>query len=72
MLLICLLLALQVLLNQMEISGEELDFILSKYPPETPLNILMEEENPGSLPFFKEPTRDLEYALQTQSKEETM
>ncbi|KAK4262913.1 hypothetical protein QN277_028405 [Acacia crassicarpa] len=67
-----LLKAIKVLLNQKEISGEEIDFIMSKYPPETPLNILLEEENPGSLPFFREPTRDLEYALQTQSKEETM
>ena len=62
--------ALQVLLNQEEISGEEIDFILNKYPPQTPLRLLLEEENPGSLPFIKERVHDLEYALQTPSKEE--
>ncbi|KAF7828124.1 putative inactive ATP-dependent zinc metalloprotease FTSHI 1, chloroplastic [Senna tora] len=67
-----LLKAIKVLLNQKEISGEEIDFILNKYPPHTPLHLLLEEENPGSLPFFKEQVRDLEYALQTQSKEETV
>ncbi|KAJ1438066.1 P-loop containing nucleoside triphosphate hydrolase [Sesbania bispinosa] len=66
-----LLKAIKVLLNQKEISGEELDFILNNYPPHTPLHLL-EEEDPGSLPFNKEQVHDLEYAIQTQSKEEIM
>jgi hypothetical protein len=62
----------QVLLNQNEISGEELDFILNNYPPQTPITHLLEEENPGSLPFVKqEIEHDLEYALLTPSKGET-
>ncbi|KAI4326809.1 hypothetical protein L6164_019340 [Bauhinia variegata] len=66
-----LLKAIKVLLSQKEISGEEIDFILNKYPPQTPLHLLLEEENPGSLPFIKEQEHNLEYALQTHSKEET-
>lgn len=65
-------LALQVLLNQEEINGEEIEFILNKYPPETALHILEEEENAGTLPFTKEQVHDLEYALNTQSNEETI
>ncbi|KAE8055124.1 hypothetical protein FH972_011985 [Carpinus fangiana] len=67
-----LLKAVKVLLDQKEISGEELDFILNKYPPQTPITRLLEEENPGSLPFVKqEKEYDLEYALLTPSKGET-
>lgn len=44
-------LSLQVLLERKEISGEEIDFILNKYPPQTPLKLLLGEENPGSLKF---------------------
>lgn len=60
---------MQVLLNQKEISGEELDFILSTYSPQTPVSLVLEEENPGSLPFF--PHEELESALANQSKEES-
>ncbi|GLT90750.1 hypothetical protein SLE2022_086680 [Rubroshorea leprosula] len=48
-----LLKAVKVLVNQKEMSGEEIDFILNNYPPQTPLSRLLEEENPGSLPFIK-------------------
>ncbi|XP_061350930.1 probable inactive ATP-dependent zinc metalloprotease FTSHI 1, chloroplastic [Gastrolobium bilobum] len=67
-----LLKTIKVLLNQKEINGEEINFILNQYPPQTPLHLLLEEENPGNLPFIKEQVHDLEYALQTQSKEETV
>ncbi|XVE58083.1 hypothetical protein DITRI_Ditri04bG0142000 [Diplodiscus trichospermus] len=68
-----LLKAVKVLLNQKEISGEEIDFILNKYPPQTPLSLLMKEENPGSLPFIKrEQERDLEHVLLTHSTPETL
>lgn len=61
----------QVLLNQKEISGAEIDFILDKYPPETPISLLLEEENPGSLPFFGEENGyELEHALATSSNGE--
>ena len=64
---------LQVLLNQKEISGEEIDFILNKYPPQTPLSRLLEEENPGNLPFIKqEQERDVERGLLTHSTSETL
>lgn len=61
----------QVLLNQMEISGEEIDFILNNYPPQTPVSLLLEEENPGSLRFNKEQGRELEYVLASNCKAET-
>ncbi|XVF12947.1 hypothetical protein REPUB_Repub08aG0164200 [Reevesia pubescens] len=72
-----LLKAVKVLLNQKEISGEEIDFILNNYPPQTPLSLLLEEENPGSLPFIKqeqeqEQERDLERVLPTHSTSETL
>ncbi|TKY60737.1 ATP-dependent zinc metalloprotease FtsH [Spatholobus suberectus] len=67
-----LLKTIKVLLNQKEISGEEIEFILNKYPPQTPLHLLEEEENAGNLPFATEQVHDLEYALKTQSNEETM
>lgn len=62
---------LQVLLDQEEISGEEIEFILNKYPPQTPL-YLLEEEYAANLPFNKEQVQDLEYALKPQSNEETL
>ncbi|KAK7399096.1 hypothetical protein VNO78_10271 [Psophocarpus tetragonolobus] len=67
-----LLKTIKVLLNQNEISGEEIEFILNKYPPQTPLRLLEEEESAGNLPFTKEQVHDLEYALKSQSNEETM
>ncbi|KAF3448725.1 hypothetical protein FNV43_RR09438 [Rhamnella rubrinervis] len=68
-----LLKAVKVLLNQQEIKGEEIDFILNNYPPQTPVSVLFEEENPGSLPFVtKEQERELEHALINQSKGETL
>lgn len=67
-----LLKAVKVLLNQKEISGEALDFILNNYPPQTPIVRLLEEENPGSLPFMKQETQqELELALLSPSKEES-
>lgn len=64
---------MQVLLNQQEIRGGEIDFILNKYPPQTPVDLLFEEENPGTLPFVtQEQGREFEYALLTQSKGETL
>ncbi|KAL5538136.1 hypothetical protein UlMin_044214 [Ulmus minor] len=69
-----LLKAVKVLLNQTEISGVEIDFILNKYPPQTPINLLFEEENPGSLPFFRKDSEEegREYALLSQSNGETL
>ncbi|ESW32175.1 hypothetical protein PHAVU_002G299700 [Phaseolus vulgaris] len=64
-----LLKTVKVLLDQEEIRGEEIEFILDKYPPQTPL-YLLEEEYAANLPLTKE-VHDLEYALKTQSKEET-
>ncbi|CAK9324479.1 unnamed protein product [Citrullus colocynthis] len=69
-----LLKAVKVLISQEEISGEEIDFILDNYPPETPISVLLQEENPGSLPFVRrgrgrerEHERDFEYAAIPQS-----
>ncbi|XP_020234785.1 probable inactive ATP-dependent zinc metalloprotease FTSHI 1, chloroplastic [Cajanus cajan] len=59
-----LLKTIKVLLDQKEISGDEIEFILSKYPSQTPLHLLEEEEeNAGNLPFTNEQVHDLEYAL---------
>lgn len=67
-----LLKAVKVLLNQKEISGEEIDYILNNYPPQTRLSLLLEEENPGILPFFKqELENELDYALLTTSEGKT-
>ncbi|CAN8325730.1 unnamed protein product [Cochlearia groenlandica] len=49
-----LLKTVKVLLNKKEISGEAIDFILDHYPPETPLNSLLQEQNPDTLPFVPE------------------
>ncbi|OMO79789.1 Peptidase M41 [Corchorus capsularis] len=68
-----LLKTVKVLLNQKEISGEEIEFILDKYPPQTPLSLLLNEENPGSLPFIKqEQEGDVEPLLLTHSTSETV
>ncbi|KAL5750131.1 hypothetical protein ACOSP7_024734 [Xanthoceras sorbifolium] len=68
-----LLKAVKVLLNQKEISGEEIDFILNNYPPQTQLTLLLEEENPGTLPFIKqEQGSEFEYALVNHSKGENL
>ncbi|XP_050942773.1 probable inactive ATP-dependent zinc metalloprotease FTSHI 1, chloroplastic [Cucumis melo] len=40
----------QVLIFHEEIIGEEIDFILDNYPPQTPISVLFQEENPGRLP----------------------
>lgn len=66
---------MQVLVNQEEIRGEEIDFILNNYPPQTPVSVLLQEENPGSLPFVRleqeqERERDFEYAVIAQSTTE--
>ncbi|KAG6577136.1 putative inactive ATP-dependent zinc metalloprotease FTSHI 1, chloroplastic, partial [Cucurbita argyrosperma subsp. sororia] len=74
-----LLKAVKVLINQEEIVGEEIDFILDNYPPQTPISVLLQEENPGSLPFVgrgrdrereQEQERDFEYAAIPQSTSE--
>ncbi|KAM1788299.1 hypothetical protein ACFX11_038614 [Malus domestica] len=72
-----LLKTVKVLLERKEISGEEIDFILNKYLPQTPLKLLLEEENPGSLKFVtqeqeQEQERESEYALLSQSNGETL
>ncbi|MBA0583841.1 probable inactive ATP-dependent zinc metalloprotease FTSHI 1, chloroplastic [Gossypium raimondii] len=70
-----LLKAVKVLLNQKEINGGEIDYILNKYPPQTPLNLVLEEENPGSLPFIKQEQErepDLQQVLLTPSISETL
>lgn len=67
-----LLKTIKVLLDQKEISGEEIDFILDKYPPQTSISLLLEEDDPGSLPFIRQDDcREIEYALVNQSKDET-
>lgn len=68
-----LLKTVKVLLKQKEISGEEIEFILDKYPPQTPISLLLEEDDPGSLSFVRrDESREIEYALVNQSKEETL
>ncbi|KAL4340791.1 hypothetical protein GQ457_08G032110 [Hibiscus cannabinus] len=58
--------AVKVLLNHKEINGEEIDFILNKYPPQTPWNLVLEEENPGNLPCINR-ERDVDQVLLTRS-----
>lgn len=57
---------LQVLLDQRELTGEEIDFIIENYPPQTPTSLVLEEREPGSLPFFQQDvseTEELEYTM---------
>ncbi|XP_074317600.1 putative inactive ATP-dependent zinc metalloprotease FTSHI 1, chloroplastic [Silene latifolia] len=66
-----LLKTVKVLLNQKEISGAEIDYILDNYPAETPVSLLLEEEHPSSLPLFSEGRgRKLEHALATSTSGE--
>lgn len=44
---------LQVLLDSKEISGDQIEFIINNYPVETPVKLVLDEKNPGSLPLFK-------------------
>ncbi|CAH9089627.1 unnamed protein product [Cuscuta epithymum] len=63
-----LLKTIKVLLKQKEISGDEIDFILSNYPPDTPASLLLEERDPGTLPLShqeQEHANELEYSLLT-------
>ncbi|WOK91468.1 putative inactive ATP-dependent zinc metalloprotease FTSHI 1, chloroplastic [Canna indica] len=43
----------KVLLDNEEISGEQIELILNNYPSETPVKLILEEQNPGTLPFFE-------------------
>ncbi|KAK3024195.1 hypothetical protein RJ639_043772 [Escallonia herrerae] len=63
-----LLKTVKVLLNQKEIGGDEIEFILNNYPANTPTSLILEERDPGSLPLFKqnqEQGLELEYNLLT-------
>ncbi|KAK4802344.1 hypothetical protein SAY86_000547 [Trapa natans] len=68
---VALLKAVKVLVDQQEISGQEIDFILDKYPPQMPVTLLLQEKNPGRLPFFNngEQEGQIEYALASKSRE---
>ena len=58
----------QVLLNQKEMSGAEIDLILDKYPAETPITVLLDEECPDSLPSSgEERGQELEHVFSTTS-----
>eukprot|EP01018_Ginkgo_biloba_P007272 Gb_20809 [translate_table: standard] len=41
---------IEVLMERREISGHDLDLIIDQYPADTPVHLVEEEENPGSLP----------------------
>ncbi|KAK8938285.1 ATP-dependent zinc metalloprotease FtsH [Platanthera guangdongensis] len=41
-----------VLLDNKEINGDHIEFIIENYPAEAPLRLVLEEKDPGSLPFF--------------------
>ncbi|KAG0456005.1 hypothetical protein HPP92_023793 [Vanilla planifolia] len=48
-----LLKTVKVLLDNKEIITEHIDFIIDNYPAETPVQLVLEEKDPGSLPFFE-------------------
>lgn len=64
-----LLKTVKVLLDRKEINGDEIEYILDNYPPETPTSLVLEERNPGSLPMFDKEqglqSNELEYTLLT-------
>ncbi|KAL5989372.1 putative inactive ATP-dependent zinc metalloprotease FTSHI 1, chloroplastic [Asimina triloba] len=41
----------QVLLERKEISGHQIDYIIDRYPADTPVALVLEEENPGNMSF---------------------
>ncbi|KAJ3701842.1 hypothetical protein LUZ61_005547 [Rhynchospora tenuis] len=43
----------KVLLDNKEIRGEHIDYIINNYPVDTPVKLVLEEKDPGSLPFFQ-------------------
>ncbi|KAH7651683.1 P-loop containing nucleoside triphosphate hydrolase protein [Dioscorea alata] len=47
-----LLKTVKVLLDNKEISGDQIEFIIDSYPAETPVKLVLEEKSPGSLPDF--------------------
>ncbi|KAG9448252.1 hypothetical protein H6P81_014380 [Aristolochia fimbriata] len=44
---------IRVLLDKKEIFGDQIEYILNTYPAEAPVELVLEEENPGSLPPFE-------------------
>lgn len=42
--------AVYVLMEMQEITGDDLEVIIDQYPADTPVHLVEEEENPGSLP----------------------
>ncbi|KAL1803010.1 hypothetical protein ACET3Z_031657 [Daucus carota] len=60
-----LLKTVKVLLNQKEITGEEINFIIKNYPPHTPTSLILEERDPGGLPFrqSQEEESEVEYSM---------
>ncbi|CAI9772646.1 unnamed protein product [Fraxinus pennsylvanica] len=64
---------IQVLLNREEITGDDIEFILDNYPPQTPANLVLEEKDPGSLPYMKQmqaQSNELEYFIGLMKKNE--
>ncbi|KAK1302473.1 ATP-dependent zinc metalloprotease FtsH [Acorus calamus] len=63
--------SVKVLLEKREISGDQIDFILNNYPVGTPLKVVLEEKNPGSLPFIEASRqRDMMLSLNSPVEEE--
>lgn len=63
-----LLKTVKVLLKQKEMRGEEIDHILDKYPAETPITVLLDEECPDSLPSYGEAGgQEVEHVFSTTS-----
>ncbi|XP_072951632.1 probable inactive ATP-dependent zinc metalloprotease FTSHI 1, chloroplastic [Typha angustifolia] len=48
-----LLKTVKVLLDNKEISGDHIEYILNSYPADTPVKLVLEEKDPGSLPLFE-------------------
>lgn len=44
---------MQVLLDKKEIIGKHIDYIMNNYPADTSPDLVLEEKDPGSLPFFE-------------------
>ncbi|PKA45740.1 ATP-dependent zinc metalloprotease FtsH [Apostasia shenzhenica] len=59
----------KVLLDNKEISGDHIEFIINNYPSEASVKLVLEEKNPGSLPFF-DANKDHNLVLTTQLLEE--
>ena len=56
-------------MDRKEISGDHIEFILDNYPAEMAVELVLEERDPGKLPFLE---RENEMVLSSSMQEQTV